>query len=794
MAGVTRTTLRRESAAANRVASPAARWGSLAIFALISLAAPLAFGAVDRITQIAMLLLLAVGIILRPPEISRLGKALNIAVITLAALVVVKEFAPAAWFGSTAWRNALAGSYGLDLPWTHNPEPSRAFDAMLASAAAAVWFAWARTISAHREDRPIAAWILFGAAAVVAIVSFATRGIDPEAIYGLRFTPGWRGFGPFPNRNHTACYFAMSALIGAGCITWAAMRRKFGLLALGAAMFALLVAAMLTTGSRGGLIGFACGAAIFVGMVLAKRRSRRAFGIAVAAALIVSALALIFGAQTLSRFRGAGDAQTSTETRRAVWRDAIGMWKDAPLLGHGLGTFPQLFPIYQQLALDDQIVLHPESSWLLWLVELGLIPTAIGAGMVGTMLFRSGREAFDSHNSFYLRAGAIAAVLTLLSHAAIDVPAHRWGTAGLALSLLALAAPRRASGSPAEPSRKPALIAAGLAFFWAMPLLADWPAWSPLSVTRLLSRAETTGAVRLRDLEQALHYFPLNPTLHQMIGLREVRSDGRGSAEWARHFQIVARLIPGSWRPVAEQARAARVASPGYAIHAWQLAVERGGHRRDELLELALKETASIPGSVATWSNYADAHPELLLAFARHADEAPGRDAFDRWWQVRGLGSDRIEDAEVDAFYMLASRWGNGTQLAAWIAKHPERKARDFRMWAALEHVWGNDARAWELLSSAIPEPSFPGAPPTAREPLELKWRTDRADIVNARALAHFLAHSGDAAASQQIIMEVAQRPGAPQWFVQKAAHLLAKEQRTSEAVALLLRDPDSAR
>ena len=29
-----------------------------------------------------------------------------------------------------------------------------------------------------------------------------------KMIFGLRYTPGWLGFGPFPNRNHTACFFA----------------------------------------------------------------------------------------------------------------------------------------------------------------------------------------------------------------------------------------------------------------------------------------------------------------------------------------------------------------------------------------------------------------------------------------------------------------------------------------------------------------------------------------------------------------------------------------------------------
>ena len=76
----------------------------------------------------------------------------------------------------------------------------------------------------------------------------------------------------------------------------------------------------------------------------------------------------------------------SASTRVAVWHNAAAMWKDAPLFGHGVGSFIPVFPMYQDIAMEEVTVKHPESSWLQWLVELGLIPLVL-AGVVAVVFF-----------------------------------------------------------------------------------------------------------------------------------------------------------------------------------------------------------------------------------------------------------------------------------------------------------------------------------------------------------------------------------------------------------------------
>jgi hypothetical protein len=182
---------------------------ALGIFGLIVVLGPLAFGAVDRLTQVGLLALLAVGVAIQPPVVARPGPRINGLIVAAVAMLLLKEFAPAAWFGSTAWRQTLSQDFGVVFPWTHNAEPGRALDALLAGVAALVWFFWVRTLALNRENRPALVWSMFLSTAIAAGVSFATKGLDAYAIFGLRYTPGWVGFGPFPNRNHSACLFAM---------------------------------------------------------------------------------------------------------------------------------------------------------------------------------------------------------------------------------------------------------------------------------------------------------------------------------------------------------------------------------------------------------------------------------------------------------------------------------------------------------------------------------------------------------------------------------------------------------
>lgn len=761
---------------------------ALAVFALIVTAGPLLFGAVDRLVQVGLVALLALGVYLRPPAMVPLSPWGNRLAVALLALLVVKELAPAEWFGATAWRTAVTRDFAVALPPTHHPEPARALDGWIAAIIAGVWFFWVRRLAAERESRIVLAWTLFGAAAVVAAVSFATRGWDEKAIYGLRYTLGWRGFGPFPNRNHTGDFLAMGALLGAGCVGWAAARKKWRLLFGGLAGLGLVLAGLLATESRGGLLAFGFGLLVFLGLVQMRMRNRQAFAVAVGVALFVGACALAFGGPVLARFNSEQAGLVSNSMRVSIWRDTFAMWKDAPLFGHGINSFQQIFPFYQVFEFENGVVLHPESSWRQWLAELGLIPVVLGA--VGLLVFLGShlRETIAGRG-FFFRAAGFAAVATILGHAILDVPAHRWGTAGFALAALALACPMRLENRRVFSTRKTALVPMAVAAFWMLPFFFDAPAWSPLTLNRALARCVTTYDVSLGQLRVLARHFPLNSDLNQHLGVRElaVRGDDE-TAAWQRHFRLAARLLPGSWRLPEAQARAVMMVSPKDALSFWAQAVDRGAGHRDEVLGLAVRATAGMTNGASYWGRYTEAQPRLLLAYAELVPEERARYYRSRWWKERALTAD-LDPAEVAAFYRTAHGWLDREQLDAWMLRRAAWKDREHRAWARLLHGWKDDQAAWRLLAAATPEEKFPALPAgLAREALEERWSVVPGNFVNAQQLAALRARDGDVQGSEEIILAAGASAGAPRWFVQRAAHILARQERFAEAVALLLK------
>lgn len=766
---------------------------SLVIFGLLVLLGPLAFGAVDRIVQAGLVLLLAVGVAVAPPARVVFSPRGRILVITLLALLLVKEFAPRLFFGGARWRRE-AELLGLSFPWSHHPEPARAFDWMLVFLVALVWLQWVRTLAADRTARIAMTWVIFLAGVVVAVVCFAMK-VSPEkggAIFGLRPAQGWTGWGPFPNRNHTASLLAMAGLAGAGCLAWAiAKRRNLPVLA-GVLGFLLIFAALLAGQSRGGLLGLGAGLAIFSVLLLLKYRDQRTMAGIVAGLLVVVMGLAAFGTQVLGRFKSEETAQMSNHLRIAIWGNALTMWKDAPLLGHGAETFTGLFPFYQNLKLDDNVVLHPESSWLLWLTELGAVPVIL-IGLAFALLVSAGlRGTFKLRSSFSLGAGAFAGVGAILVHGLIDVPAHRWGTAGYALALLGLACPV-AVGSGVIRLVSPRLVLVPLAvgLFWVLPFLGRGPAWQPVTPELLRGRELSGGGRRpaLGEWQRALGYFPLARDLHHFAALRELEAGKPIGAEWQKHIEIVHRLAPGGWRYPITHAKAVKRFSPALCIEYWQIAIDRSDWRGFEILGDAVRDTSGLPRAGDLWADYVAANPKFGLTYAKLLPGEEGRPFFETWWEGRAR-VDEVSDDEARNFYVFAPNWATGEQLEEWIRRQSRRRREDYRTWMSLLHGVGRDERAWRVYEGIVPDPPYPPRTnqSTIRE-LETQMHLSPENPTHVVALAQAIEADGDADGARAMVVEAANKKNAPSWFLRKGAYLLATEGKFSEAVEMALRE-----
>lgn len=764
------------------------RKAALGIFALLVTAAPLLFGAVDREIQVGLVALLAIGLFLVPPALPNLSQWEKRFLGLWIALVAVKEFAPWKWFGAVKWRTALTQSFNMTFPWTHNPEPARALDLLLVIAIGALWFLWVRTLAAESENRPVLLWGMFISAGVTAVVCLVTiHPSNPHAIYGFYPANGWTGFGPFPNRNHTACFLAMGALLGCGCLTNAARHKKQLRAVVGFVLLLVVLVALLLSKSRGGLIALVAGLAIYGLLVICKARNRAAVMAVAGGGFIFVVLCLAFGGQVLSRFHAAGEGEIPTNIRWQIWANTLTMWRDAPLFGHGLGTFPQIFPLYQTLNLENQTVGHPESSWLLWLVELGILPLLIAAGATAVFIAKNLRESFGKKQGFYLRASAFAAFSVLVVHAAFDVPAHRWATAAYAIAILALACPFSSrEEKKIVVGRKIALAPLGLALFWLLPFVTNFPAWSPHSLTKSISLDD--ALVSEGQLENELRYFPLSASLHYSAGKHLLAEYRDVDTAW-EHFRIADRLEPNSWSVPAAEAVASRPFSQGMTLHFWSLAIERSGHRKEELFFTAWNNTEQFSSAPLFWNNYVETNPQLLMSYARVAPGADGRYYFQRWWNERA-SSDDLAQFEIDDFYDQIPKYGSITNLKEWMEHHPALEETDYKTWAALLHLWKDDAAAWKLLAGRTKEPDYPaGNISEKQEALESKFFAEPQNVLNAQTLARVYAATGHPEKEREVIVAVATGQNAPPWFLQKAAFLQAASGNYDDAVTDLLRD-----
>ena len=506
----------------------------------------------------------------------------------------------------------------------------------------------------------------------------------------------------------------------------------------------------------------------------------------------MAVVVVIFGNQVIERF-AADDGKTSAnQLRKDIWKNAVTMWRDAPLLGHGVESFTGLFPFYQHLTLDDNIVLHPESSWLEWLCELGLIPVVILTGVGGRLVMSRLGPLFKRRGTFYLSAGALAGVAAMLAHSAMDVPAHRWATAGFALALLAIACPiSREAQIVGAAAPRTALVPLAIGAYWALPFFGCPLTWQQVHVEQLRSR-EAAGAVPRPTLDEwkaALHYFPLDAELHHRAALRELEIGIPKTSDWQRHIDIVHRLVPGGWHYPISHAHAVKRLSPALCIHYWQVAIARSGWRSGEILGQALNDTAGFPIAESMWADFIAANPALALAYARTLPEADMRPFFNVWWEARARATDLTAD-ELRDFYRFARRWAEADQVLDWMKFHATRRREDFRPWVGLLHATGMSERAWQLWQGRIENPAYPAnATALSREELEARIRIAPENTTNLVELARLADQAGDDAGARKIILAAAERKDAPSWFLRKAAYFLAEDGKFFEAVEMVLRE-----
>jgi O-antigen ligase len=231
-------------------------------------------------------------------------------------------------------------------------------------------------------------------------------------------------FGPYVNRNHFAGL--MELLIPPGLaiqVLGAERRDQLPLVAL----FTLLpIGALFLAASRGGIIGVVAEVGFLAILIVARRREKK---VLVAGALILSLAAILVSwlgiGRALERFANYKKLEINEARRVEMLHDSLLIYRDHRILGTGLGTLQEVFPLYETLY-DGLVVNHSHNDYAEALAETGSMGGLCGLVFLA-LLFGTSWKVLNLEGdprSFAYHAGALVACLGLLVHAGVDFNFH----------------------------------------------------------------------------------------------------------------------------------------------------------------------------------------------------------------------------------------------------------------------------------------------------------------------------------------------------------------------------------
>jgi O-antigen ligase len=118
------------------------------------------------------------------------------------------------------------------------------------------------------------------------------------------------------------------------------------------------------------------------------------------------------------------------KTRWMIWVNTFQIIKDFPLLGSGLGTFAQIFPMYRSFPILG-LVTHAENDFLQLASETGLVSVGILSILFIFLLMKAIvgiRSLSSGEPRRYIAIGAMVGILGLMLHSLVErniqVPAN----------------------------------------------------------------------------------------------------------------------------------------------------------------------------------------------------------------------------------------------------------------------------------------------------------------------------------------------------------------------------------
>jgi len=251
--------------------------------------------------------------------------------------------------------------------------------------------------------------------------------------------------GTFVNRNHLSGYLEMAIPLAIGLIL-----SRIDLFSMGKLKFRERILKLSEKGLSTNLLISAAILIMAIGIVLSKSRS--GVFLLVFSFLLFLEFTVLFMGKTqyrqrwtkrflqlmflgitfISLYVGVGAAierfaldKVLHEGRPHVWANTLGIARDFPLFGSGLGTFDAVYPAYEIRNLDRHYS-HAHNDYLEYLAEIGFIGLLLLIGGILFLLYTTFRVWRERRNPEVkgLVMGGIVAVICMLIHSISDFNLH----------------------------------------------------------------------------------------------------------------------------------------------------------------------------------------------------------------------------------------------------------------------------------------------------------------------------------------------------------------------------------